>query len=169
MANLNKVFLIGRLTRDPELRYTPSGTAVTDFGLAVNRQWKSQNGEKREEVCFVDCQAWARGAELISEYCKKGAPLFVEGRLKLDSWEGKDGQKRSKMVIVVENSQFLGAPTGRRPAEESAEGRPASPPPRGRPRGPDADAPSPQDPGSNEPPPEPPEAEQFKVNDHIPF
>ena len=128
MANLNKVFLIGNLTRDPELRYTPSGTAVADFGLAVNRQWKAQNGEKKEEVCFVDCQAWARGAELISEYCKKGAPLFVEGRLKLDSWEGKDGQKRSKMVIVVENSQFLGAPTGpkARRGERRSAGRQSS-------------------------------------------
>ena len=122
MANVNKVFLIGNLTRDPELRYTPQGTAVGEFGIAINRQWKGPNGEKKEEVCFVDCQAWARGAEIISEYCKKGSSLFVEGRLKLDSWEGKDGQKRSRMRVVVENFQFLGAPTGRRAPAEGAPG-----------------------------------------------
>ena len=114
MASFNKVILVGNLTRDPELRYTPQGTAVGEFGIAINRQWKGPNGEKKEEVCFVDCQAWARAAETITEYCKKGAPLFVEGRLKLDSWEGKDGQKRSRMRVVVENFQFLGAPSGRR-------------------------------------------------------
>ena len=170
MANLNKVFLMGNLTRDPELRYTPAGMAVVEFGLAVNRQWKAQNGEKREEVCFVDCQAWARTGEVISEYCKKGSPLFVEGRLKLDNWEGKDGQKRSKMRVVVENFQFIGAPTGRRPAEEGAEGRPASQAPRGRPRAQDAGAPPPEDSGANEPPAEDsPDAGQPKVNDDIPF
>ncbi len=114
MANLNKVFLIGNLTRDPELRYTPSGTAVTDFGIAVNRRWTSRDGEKREETCFVDMQAWARTAEVISEYCRKGSPIFVEGRLRLETWEGRDGQKRSKLRVVVDNFQFLGAAGGRK-------------------------------------------------------
>ena len=174
MANLNKVFLIGNLTRDPELRYTPQGTAVGEFGMAINRQWKGPNGEKKEEVCFVDCQAWARGAEIISEYCKKGSSLFVEGRLKLDSWEGKDGQKRSRMRVVVENFQFLGAPTGRRaPGRRRARqaGRRAR-----RRRREDGLArrsrkvrrrtPRARD----EPPPDSaPEGGQFKVNDEIPF
>ena len=175
MANLNKVFLIGNLTRDPELRYTPQGTAVGEFGIAINRQWKGPNGEKKEEVCFVDCQAWARGAEIISEYCKKGSSLFVEGRLKLDSWEGKDGQKRSRMRVVVENFQFLGAPTGRRTPAEGAPGAPQgreqgpSQPPRGRPRAQEPEGP-PADAGGGEPPPDAaPEGGQFKVNDEIPF
>ncbi|MGO8704899.1 MAG: single-stranded DNA-binding protein [Candidatus Brocadiia bacterium] len=169
MANVNKVFLIGNLTRDPELRYTPQGTAVGEFGIAINRQWKGPNGEKKEEVCFVDCQAWARGAEIISEYCKKGSSLFVEGRLKLDSWEGKDGQKRSRMRVVVENFQFLGAPTGRRaPAEGAPGGGQGSPqpPPRGRPRAQEPEGP-PADAGADEPPESAPEG--GKVNDEIPF
>ena len=108
MANLNKVFLMGNLTRDPELRYTPSGTAVCDFGLAVNRRWRGQDGEQRDETCFVDITAWARQAEVISEYCRKGRPLFVEGRLRLDSWETQDGQKRSKLKVTLEGFQFIG-------------------------------------------------------------
>jgi len=110
MANFNKVFLIGNLTRDPELRYTPNGTAVVDLGMAVNRTWTSQGGERREETCFVTLRAWARSAEVISEYCRKGRPLFVEGHLRTDSWEGRDGQKRSKLVVVVDRFQFLGGP-----------------------------------------------------------
>ncbi len=175
MANVNKVFLIGNLTRDPELRYTPQGTAVGEFGLAINRQWKGPNGEKKEEVCFVDCQAWARGAEIISEYCKKGSSLFVEGRLKLDSWEGKDGQKRSRMRVVVENFQFLGAPTGRRPPAEGGPGPAGREPgssqgPRGRPRAPEPEGPHVEAEGADEPPPDSaPEGGPFKVNDEIPF
>ena len=107
MANLNKVFLIGNLTRDPELRYTPNGTAVTDFGMAINRVRKGQDGERREEVCFIDVTAWARQAEVIAEHCRKGRQLFVEGRLQLDSWEGQDGQKRTKLRVVAEAFQFL--------------------------------------------------------------
>jgi len=108
MANLNKVFLMGNLTRDPELRYTPSGTAVCEFGLAINRRWTTPDGEKREETCFVDCQMWGRRGEVIAEYLSKGKPLFVEGRLQLDQWEGKDGQRRSKMRVVADNFEFLG-------------------------------------------------------------
>ncbi len=107
MANLNKVFLIGRLTRDPEQRFIPSGQAVVQFGLAVNRQYTT-NGEKREETTFLDIEAWAQQGELIHRYLKKGAPIFIEGRLKFDSWETKEGEKRSKLRVVLERFQFLG-------------------------------------------------------------
>jgi single-strand DNA-binding protein len=110
MANFNKVLLIGNLTRDPQLSYTPSQTAVVDFGLAVNRRWKSQDGENKEETCFVDCRAFGRLAENINKYLTKGRPLFVEGRLTFDSWTAQDGTKRSKHRVTVENFQFLGGP-----------------------------------------------------------
>jgi single-strand DNA-binding protein len=112
MANLNKVFLIGNLTRDPELRYTPSGAAVTEFGLAVSRQFTDSSGERRENTCFVDIQMWGRQAEVANEYLRKGRPLFVEGRLDYSTWEGQDGQKRSKLRVVAENFQFLGSREG---------------------------------------------------------
>lgn len=121
MANFNKVLLIGNLTRDPELRVTPKGTAVCQFGLAVNRQFKDESGAARDETTFVDVEAWGRQAEVVSKYCAKGRPLFVEGRLKLDQWEDKtSGQKRSRLKVVLENFQFLGgrsdAPAGGEPA-----------------------------------------------------
>jgi single-strand DNA-binding protein len=106
MASLNKVLLIGRCTRDPEKRSTPSGMVVVELGLAVNRRYKSNSGEDREEVCFVDVTVWGKTAELCAESLRKGSPVFIEGRLKLDQWE-KDGQKRSKMGVVAENVQFL--------------------------------------------------------------
>ncbi len=108
MANLNKVFLIGNLTRDPELRYTPSGTAIASFGIAVNRNWKGQSGEKKEEVCFVDINMFGRRAEVINEYFSKGNPIFIEGRLQFQQWETKDGQKRNTLRVVAEDFQFLG-------------------------------------------------------------
>ena len=108
MANLNKVFLIGNLTRDPELRYIPSGTAVATFTIATGRAYTMASGEKREETCFVRCVAWARQAELCGEYLSKGSPIFVEGRLQSRSWETPDGQKRSMIEVVVQNIQFLG-------------------------------------------------------------
>jgi len=108
MANLNKVFLIGNLTRDPEVRYTPSGTAIASFGIAVNRNWKDQSGEKKEEVCFVDINMFGRRAEVINEYFSKGNPIFIEGRLRFEQWETKDGQKRNTLRVVAENFQFLG-------------------------------------------------------------
>ena len=108
MANLNKVFLIGRLARDPELRYIPSGTAVTTFTVASNRVYTLASGEKREETCFVRVVAWARQAELVGEYLSKGSPVFVEGRLQSRSWETPDGQKRSTLEVVAQNIQFLG-------------------------------------------------------------
>lgn len=112
MGSLNKVFLIGRLTRDPELRYTPSGTAVADFGLAVNRVYKTAEGEKKEAVTFVDITVWAKRAEICAEYLSKGRQVFIEGRLELDAWETPEGQKRSKLKIVAEDVQFLGSQSG---------------------------------------------------------
>jgi single-strand DNA-binding protein len=109
MANLNKVLLIGRLTRDPQLSYLPSQTAVVDFGLAVNRNWTGRDGEKKEETCFVDCRAFGRLAENINKYLKKGRSLFVEGRLTFDTWTAQDGTKRSRHRVTVENFQFLPA------------------------------------------------------------
>lgn len=110
MANFNKVLLMGNLTRDPQLSYTPNQTAVADFGLAVNRKWKGQDGENKEETCFVDCRAFGRTAENINKYLTKGRPLFIEGRLTFDSWTAQDGTKRSKHRVTVENFQFLGGP-----------------------------------------------------------
>ena len=108
MASYNRVILIGNLTRDPELRYTPSGMAVTDIGLAVNDRRKNPNGEWVDEPTFVDITLWGRTAEVVSEYCAKGKPLMVEGRLKLDTWE-TDGQKKSKLKVIGEKVQLLGA------------------------------------------------------------
>jgi single-strand DNA-binding protein len=111
MANFNKVILAGNLTRDPELRYTPQGIAVAVFGLAVNRVWKDDTGQQKEEVTFVDIEAWRGLAETIGKYLTKGRPVLIEGRLKMDSWEDKETkQKRSKLKVVAENMQFLGAP-----------------------------------------------------------
>jgi single-strand DNA-binding protein len=108
MANLNKVFLIGNLTRDPEVRYTPKGTAVAEFGLAVNRVYTGEDGERKEEVTFVDITLWARVAEIAQQYLKKGSPVFIEGRLQLDTWDDKQtGQKRSRMRVVGESLQLL--------------------------------------------------------------
>ena len=112
MANFNKVLLMGNLTRDPQLSYLPSQTAVVEFGIAVNRKWTGQDGSDREEVCFVDCRAFGKMAENINKYLKKGRPLFVEGRLSFDSWTAQDGTKRSKHRVTVESFQFLGAPQG---------------------------------------------------------
>lgn len=112
MASFNKVFLMGNLTRDPQLSYLPSQTAVVEFGLAMNRRWKSREGEDRDETCFVDCRAFGRTAENINKYLSKGRPLFVEGRLTFDTWTAQDGTKRSKHRVTVENFQFLGSAGG---------------------------------------------------------
>ena len=108
MANYNKVLLMGNLTRDPEQRFIPSGQAVVGFGIATNRTFTA-GGEKREEVTFVDIEAWGQQGELIHRYLKRGNPIFVEGRLKFDSWETKEGEKRSKLRVVLERFQFLGS------------------------------------------------------------
>jgi single-strand DNA-binding protein len=109
MAGFNKVLLMGNLTRDPQLSYTPSQTAVVDFGLATNRRWTGQDGTQRQETCFVDCRAFGRQAENINKYLTKGRLVFVEGRLTFDSWTAQDGTKRSRHRVTVENFQFLPA------------------------------------------------------------
>ncbi len=118
MANYNKVILVGNLTRDPQLSYLPSNTPVCEFGLAINRKWKSQDGEMRDETCFVDCRIFGRRAEVFNQYMSKGNPSLVEGRLRYEQWEGKDGQKRSKLSVVVDNFEFLGG-GGRREGGDS--------------------------------------------------
>lgn len=111
MPSFNKVILAGHLTRDPQLKYLPSQTAVCEFGLACNRKFKTQSGESREDVLFIDCAAFGKTGEVIAQWCAKGKALLVEGRLKLDTWEDKNGGgKRSKIFAVVENFQFLGGP-----------------------------------------------------------
>ncbi len=113
MANLNKVMLMGNLTRDIEIKVLPQGNqSVGNFGIAMNRKFKSASGEEREEVTFVDCEAWGRTAEIMKQYLSKGRPVFIEGRLKLDQWEDKEGKKQSRLRVVVENFQFIGAPAG---------------------------------------------------------
>lgn len=145
MANFNKVILAGNLTRDPELRYTPSGKAIAKFGMAINRNWTTDTGEKKEEVTFVDIDSFGRQAEVISQYLKKGRPVLIEGRLKLDQWDDKQsGQKRSRLGVVLESFSFLDS-GGR----NEAGGAPA---PVSRPRpAPQADAAAPDDSG---PPPD---------------
>src|SRR2546430_2039082 len=137
MASFNKVILLGNLTRDPEVRYTPKGSAVCDLGIAINRSYTLDSGEKREEVTYVDVVLWSRLAEIAGEYLKKGRPVFIEGRLQLDTWDDKQsGQKRSKLRVIGETMQLLG---GRPPGAggggsvEGSEARPTSkttPPPK---------------------------------------
>lgn len=142
MANFNKVILAGNLTRDPELRYTPKGTAVAKLGLALNRSWTTDSGEKREEVTFVDVDAFGKQAEVIAQYLRKGRSLLVEGRLKLDTWDDKQtGQKKSKLGVVLESFSFLdsgnrgeaagggGAPAAPRPKPAAAPAASDAPPP----------------------------------------
>ena len=113
MANFNKVLLIGNLTRDPELRYTQSGLALVKFGLAVNRRRRNRDTkETTEETCFVDITGWGSQAETFNQYMRKGRPVFIEGRLQYSTWESKEGQKRSKLEVVMENFQFLGGGGG---------------------------------------------------------
>ena len=160
MAYLNKVFLIGNLTRDPELRVTPKGTAICSFGLAVNRQYRDESGASRDETTFVDIEAWGKQGELVSKYLTKGSPAMVEGRLRLDAWESKTGEKRSKIKVVLDNVQFLsrgpgaGAAAAAPAPEAEADGadRPAPAP-----------APAPRPAPSAEPPP------SAGVDDDVPF
>lgn len=111
-GSFNKVFLMGNLTRDVEMRHTPQNTAVGSFGLAVNRKYRTQDGQNHEEVTFVDCEAWGRTAEVMAQYLKKGRPAFIEGRLKLDQWQDQQGNKRSRLKVVVENFQFVDSGQG---------------------------------------------------------
>lgn len=131
MASLNKVLLIGNLTRDPEVRYTPKGSAVCDLGLAVNRVYTTESGERREEVTYVDVETWGRTAENAGQYLSKGRPVFVEGRLRMETWDDKQtGQKRTRMKVVADTLQFLGSP------RDGSQGAPreqaADRPPRGQ-------------------------------------
>ena len=113
MASLNKVLLVGNLTKDPELRFVSSGQAVANLRLAINRKYKAGSGEWKEEVCYVGVEVWGKSAEACGEYLKKGSPLLVEGRLKLKEWTAQDGQKRSMLEVVSERVQFLGSGPGR--------------------------------------------------------
>ena len=125
MAYLNKVFLIGNLTRDPELRTTPKGTAICSFGLAVNRQYRDESGTAKDETTFVDIEAWGKHGELVAKYLTKGKPCMVEGRLRFDEWQDKtSGQKRSKLKVVLDNVQFLGGKTDGEPARVSEQAAP---------------------------------------------
>ena len=112
MASFNQVILLGNLTRDVELRHTPYNQAVANIGLAMNRQYQTRDGERREETTFVDCEAWGRQAEVMAQYLSKGRPVFIQGRLKLDTWQDQQGQNRSKLKVVVENFQFVGGRDG---------------------------------------------------------
>jgi len=134
MPNCNRVFLMGNLTRNPEIRYTPSGRAVVDLGLAINENYKNQAGEVVERACFVDVVVWGRQAETVSEYLHKGSSVFVEGRLQLDQWENQQGEKRSKLRVRADRVQFLGSPSkgenqGSGSSAPSAAPAPATPPP----------------------------------------
>ena len=148
MASFNKVILLGNLTRDPEVRYTPKGTAVTELGMAVNRVYTAEKGEKREETTFVDVTLWGRTAEIAGEYLKKARPVFIEGRLQLDTWDDKQsGQKRSKLKVVGEGLQLIGSRPGGGGGggggDEEGSGAPRSskstPPPKAAPSKPDDD------------------------------
>ena len=127
MANLNKVLLLGNLTRDPELRYTPKGTAVGDMSIAINRVWNDERGQRQEEATFVDITMWGRQAELAKQFLSKGRGVFIEGRLQMDMWEDKaTGEKRSKLRVVAENLQFM---PDTRNGNTTAPSSPALPPP----------------------------------------
>ncbi len=131
MANLNKVLLLGNVTRDPEVRYTPKGSAVCDLGVAVNRAYTTDSGEKRDEATFVDVTLWGRTAEVASEYLKKGRPVFIEGRLQMDTWDDKQtGQKRTRLRVVAENMQLLGGRPSGGKSETPEEGRQTTAPPK---------------------------------------
>jgi single-strand DNA-binding protein len=170
MANLNKVLLMGNLTRDIRFSYLPSNTAVADFGMAINRTWTGQDGQKHEEVTFLDVTAFSKQAETLNKYLHKGDPLFVEGRLKLDTWDDKaTGQKRNKLKVIVEGFQFLGRAGGGAPRE----GGPAAPggatatrrpaPQQQEPEAAPDSAPSSEQYNTDAAPPEPP------ADDNIPF
>lgn len=152
MASFNKVVLVGNLTRDPELRYTPKGTAIAKIGLAVNRVWTNEAGEKKEEVTFVDVDVFGRTAENVGQYMRKGRPILIEGRLKLDQWDDKQtGQKKSKLGVVAETVQFLGS------AQGGGEG------------GAPASAPRAQRPAAAQPAAEPVEGDGPPESDDVPF
>src|SRR5262245_3725639 len=141
MADLNKVFLMGRLTFDPELRYTPSGSAVTDLRMATSRTWTSKDGDRKEETLFIDVTVWDRQAENCCQYLRKGSGIHVEGSLTMDSWDEKTtGEKRSKIRVQADRVQFLDRPTGSGGAVDADDGAPAAREPQARRGGPSADS-----------------------------
>ncbi|HUS46668.1 MAG TPA: single-stranded DNA-binding protein [Phycisphaerae bacterium] len=127
MANYNKVILMGNLTRDPQMSYLPSQTPVVEFGLAVNRRWRGQDNQQREETCFVDCRIFGKQAEVFNQYMSKGRGVLVEGRLHFDTWEGKDGVKRSKHRVIVERFAFIGGAPGGAGRQQGAPRQAAAP------------------------------------------
>jgi len=129
MPNLNRVMLMGNLTRDPELRYLPSNTPVVNLGLAINRRWKNQQGESQEETTYVDCEAFGRSAEVINQYLRKGRPVYIEGRLRFDQWQDREGQNRSKLKVVVESFQFIDSRGGGADAPAGISAGQQAPPP----------------------------------------
>ena len=133
MASYNKVILMGNLTRDPQLSYLPSQTPVVDFGLAINRKWKDQQGQMREDVCFVDCRTFGKQAETINQYMRKGRSLMVEGRLEFDQWEAQDGSKRSKHRVFVERFTFVDSRPGGGGSPGEHAGSQQQPPPQAAP------------------------------------
>jgi len=159
MASMNRVFLIGNLTKDPEIRYAPSGTAVGDLRMAVSRKYRTSDGQDHEETCFVGVTVWGRQAETCGEYLSKGRPVLVEGRLKFDEWE-KEGQKHSRLSVVADRVQFLGSP--RRPESQEDAGGAAPPPARETPVPPNS-GPQP------EPQAEPPSNALAGDDDNLPF
>jgi single-strand DNA-binding protein len=170
MASFNQVILMGNLTRDPQLKYLPSQTAVAEFGIACNRKFKGQNGEEREDVTFVDCSAFGKTGELINQYFTKGKPIFIQGRLKYDSWEDKQGGgKRSRLTVVVDNFQFIGGRDGGGAGGGGGGASQEGGDYEQRPPRPQQNRPQPARP-QNAPPPQQPfgEEEQFKEDD-IPF
>lgn len=163
MPSFNKVILIGNLTRDPELRYTQTGVAIAKISLAINRSWRAESGEMREEVTFVDVEAFRKQAETIAQYVKKGRPLMVEGRLKLDQWDDKQtGQKRSRLGVVLDSFQFLDS--GSRQQDDSGSGSGYSQPPARR-----SSPPAQQQPSHAQPSSEPESDMPPQDDDDVPF
>ena len=170
MASFNKVILVGNLTKDPEVRYVPSGTAVGDLRMAVSRKYKGSDGQEHEDTCFVSVTVWGRQAETCGEYLRKGSPLLVEGRLKMDEWE-KEGQKMSRLGVVAERVQFLGGGSGGGSAprnQEFTDRAPQAAPPE---RGPAPSAPAPSAPAPTAPAPSAPAPPPAPVgdDDNLPF
>jgi single-strand DNA-binding protein len=164
VANLNKVFLAGNLTRDPEVRYAPSGDAVGDLHMAVNRRYRTRDGQEKEETCFIGIVVWGRQAETCAEYLHKGSPILVEGRLQFEQWE-RDGQKNTRIRVRADRVQFLGSPR----SAEFSDGRPPRPsPPRPDPS-PQPTAPAGDQKRSEEDEPEPPFSGPSGDEDNLPF
>ncbi len=178
MASYNKIILVGNLTRDPQMSYLPSQTPVVEFGLAVNHRWRGQDGQQREQVCFIDCRCFGKQAETLHQYMSKGRCILIEGRLDFDTWEGKDGTKRSKHRVFVERFQFLDSGQQRAAGQGQGQPRAAAAPapvplpaaaaPAPQPSAPPPAAPAPHEEYAPEPPP-PDNFDEPPVGENIPF